>query len=354
MTPDLRIQTPQLIDELQQFASAKDASKARAYLHTLCEDAGLDVRVDAAGHTFARWSPAGIDPNQPAVGTGAHGGSVGVLCGLEAIRALQRTGAQFQHPIELVSFSYEDPDGPGPAATRPLADVQLTEDHYHAWVGLSREQGEKLKKQNAPIGIVMGIAGPATYGFHVTGDGGPAHSVSMPDRRDALCAAAETIHAIEQFARSSTSIDLTATVGQLDTRPGAVGAIPAEVRFTLELHDTDAQNRDQVAEAIHQECNTIALRRGLKITSEKQHAAPPAACDKTVIDAIEKACDGADLRWWKLVGGGYHDALAVARFAPTGMVLIPAGEDPDENPSPAEISAGVEVLALTLAELAGN
>ncbi|MEM6856172.1 MAG: hypothetical protein AAF593_17355, partial [Planctomycetota bacterium] len=200
-------------------------------------------------------------------------------------------------------------------------------------------------KQNASVGIAMSIIGSAGYRFRVTGEDGDAGAVPMPDRRDALCAAAETIHAIEQLARSSPSIDLTATIARMDVRPAKPGAIPSEVTFDLELHDTEAQNRNQVAEAIHQEGHTIALRRGLKITSEKQHARDPAACGKAVIDAIEHACDDADLRWWKMVGRSTPEALSVARFAPVGMVLIPGDTD-------ADLHVGVEVLTRTLAHLA--
>ena len=72
--------------------------RARAWMIERCKAAGLSVRQDAIGNTFARWN--GSDPKAPVVGTGSHidaipnagkyDGVVGVLGGLEAIRALQR------------------------------------------------------------------------------------------------------------------------------------------------------------------------------------------------------------------------------------------------------------------------
>jgi N-carbamoyl-L-amino-acid hydrolase len=69
--------------------------KARAWVKARCQEAGLSVREDAVGNTFARWN--GSDPSAPVVGTGSHidaipnagkyDGVVGVLGGLEAIRA---------------------------------------------------------------------------------------------------------------------------------------------------------------------------------------------------------------------------------------------------------------------------
>src|SRR5271157_4158692 len=74
--------------------------KARAWMKARCEEAGLTVREDAVGNTFARWD--GSEPGAPAVGTGSHidaipnagkyDGVVGALGGLEAIRVLRESG----------------------------------------------------------------------------------------------------------------------------------------------------------------------------------------------------------------------------------------------------------------------
>ena len=91
--------------------------KARAWLVSRCEIAGLRVRQDAIGNIFARW--IGSESNAPAVGTGSHidaipnagkyDGVVGVLGGLEAIRSLQVSGFRPKHSIELLVFTSEEP-----------------------------------------------------------------------------------------------------------------------------------------------------------------------------------------------------------------------------------------------------
>src|SRR5437016_3115572 len=116
------------LDELAVFSDAEapavtrvlytDADlRARAFLKKLCAAAGLTVREDAIGNLFARWP--GSDPSLPAVGTGSHAdaiphsgrydGTVGVLGGLEAIRALQAAGFRPKRSIELVMFTSEEP-----------------------------------------------------------------------------------------------------------------------------------------------------------------------------------------------------------------------------------------------------
>src|SRR5579871_1695334 len=76
---------------------SEDDLLARAWLKDLAATEGLTIREDAVGNTFFRWE--GREPALPAVATGSHmdaiphagmyDGTVGVLGGLEAIRALK-------------------------------------------------------------------------------------------------------------------------------------------------------------------------------------------------------------------------------------------------------------------------
>src|SRR5690242_19301745 len=107
--------------------------RARAFVRQLCEEAGLAVRADAAGNTFARWT--GIEPDLPPVATGSHidaipnagqyDGTVGVLGGLEAIRALSRAGFRPRRSLELILFTSEEPTrfGIGCLGSRLLAGL---------------------------------------------------------------------------------------------------------------------------------------------------------------------------------------------------------------------------------------
>ncbi len=54
----------------------------------------------------------------------------------------------------------------------------------------------------------------------------------MPDRKDALCAAAEIILSIEKHALATGGIDTVATVGNCDVFPGAVNSIPSRVTLS--------------------------------------------------------------------------------------------------------------------------
>src|SRR5438309_5400295 len=284
-----------LLSQLETLATFSDAEppavtrivftptdlKARAWVISLCEEARLAVRQDAIGNIFAGWT--GADAAAPAVGTGSHidaipnagkyDGVVGVLGGLEAIRALQRSGFRPRHSIELLTFTSEEPTrfGIGCIGSRMLSgtlsaeeaqclkddhsasldevregaglvgnleSVKLPRAYYKAFLELHIEQGPQLERELIPIGVVTRIAAPASLRILIEGSGGHAGAVLMPDRRDALCAAAELILAIENAARTSGAPDTVATVGICRVFPGAVNSIPSRVHLSADVRDT--------------------------------------------------------------------------------------------------------------------
>ena len=224
----IQIDQTRLLGELQDLATITSAEpssdgtavtrivfspddlRARAWLKELAKTEGFEVREDAIGNIFIRWT--GTDPDLPAVATGSHtdaiphagmyDGTVGVLGGLEAMRALKQSGFQPRRSIELLMFTSEEPtrfgigcigsrllagtidpvradqlreaNEPSDAArtleqvrtaagfSGALASVKLPHNHYHAWVELHIEQGPLLEREGIPLGIVTTIAAPTS------------------------------------------------------------------------------------------------------------------------------------------------------------------------------------------------
>jgi len=408
----LEINQQRLISELEALATISEAEppvvtrivftpadlKARAWMISRCEEAGLAVRQDAIGNIFARWN--GADPEAPAVGTGSHidaipnagkyDGVVGVLGGLEAIRALQRSGFRPKNSIELLVFATEEPTRFGigclgsrllsgtlsaDAATQlkdhdgesvdevrrkaglngNLQEVKLPKGYYKAFVELHIEQGPLLERAQISLGIVKGIAAPASLRISVEGAGGHAGGVLMPDRKDALCAAAELILAVENAARTSGAADTVATVGVCDVFPGAVNSIPGRVKMTLDIRDTDLARRDGVMQTIERAALSISAKRQVSIQSELLNADAPADCAPEVRSALADSCREHGFAFLEMVSRAYHDSLFVSRIAPTGMLFIPCrngySHRPDEYAAPEDIARGALVLAEALARL---
>lgn len=409
---NIEINSDQLFSEIEDLAAISDAEapgvtrivftstdrKARAWLKQLCEAVGLVVRQDPIGNMFARW--VGSDAQAPAVGTGSHidaipnagkyDGVVGVLGGLEAIRALRRSGFRPKSSIELLVFTSEEPTRFGigclgsrllsgvlsPEAAEKLNDkdggsvdqirseagifgdlqvVKLPGGYYKAFVELHIEQGPVLERERIPLGIVTKIAAPASGRITIEGAGGHAGGVLMPDRRDALCAAAELILGIENAARTSGSSDTVATVGMCDVFPGAVNSIPSRVALSLDIRDTDLAHRDSAMKKIEQRSQDIAASRKVAIRTEMLNADAPGDCAPQVVEALAEACEKHHFNFIRMISRAYHDSLFISHIAPTAMLFIPCrngySHRPDEYASIEDISRGALVLAETLASL---
>ena len=410
---DFRINAAQLSAELEQLSLFSEAAKpavtrvlyspqdqqARAWLKGLTLEAGLLWREDALGNSFIRLE--GNDPSLAAVGTGSHidaipfsgmfDGTVGVLGGLEVLRAIQSAGIQPRRALEVILFTAEeptrfglgclgsramagtitveqmqvlhDPDGNDLETLRaqagftgPLESVRLEQGHYSAFIELHIEQGPLLEQENIPIGLVTAIAAPASFFVHLEGEGGHAGARLMPGRRDALLAASEITLEVERAALAAGAIDAVGTTGICEVRPGAINSIPSRVRLGIDMRDIDGARRDQTVNRVLEAIKEISARRNVNARVEMLNADPPASSSQDVLEAARTACKDMNLKPKEMVSRAYHDTLFMARLCPISMIFIPCkggiSHRPDEFSSPEDIARGVEVLARTMLDLA--
>ncbi len=374
---------------------SKEDIAAREYLTGKFEEAGLAVRVDGVGNTFARWT--GHDPSRRPIATGSHvdaipnagkyDGVVGVLGALEAIRALKDSGFEPAASLEILLFTAEEPTlfGIGCLGSRflsgrlnansrlidssgksldvwrksagfhnSLEQVAMEKNFYEAFIELHIEQGPILERENCQIGIVEKIAAPAACRLIFEGEGGHAGAVLMPDRKDALLGGAEAAIALEHFVKSLGSADGVATTGVFDILPRAINSVPFRATLEMDIRDTDLAARQNVEAAIRAEATEIAKRRNLQVSFETINSDPPAICDARLIQIISDASNGLTTK--SLISRAYHDSLFMALLCPTAMIFIPCFQGyshrPDEFSKPEDLEAGVTVLARTLATLA--
>jgi N-carbamoyl-L-amino-acid hydrolase len=410
----LPIQLDRLMTEIEQLSRFSDAPApavtrilytetdlaARRYLRQLAEAAGFEWRTDAVGNSFVRW--LGIHPDLPPVATGSHidaipyagkyDGVVGVLGGLEALRSLHAAGFTPQRSLELIVFTAEEPTrfGLGCIGSRILAgklstadlhrlrdaegvgfeearqaagfqgeieSVPLTPGSYAAFVELHIEQGPVLEAASCTIGIVTGIAASTTATASFAGSGGHAGTVPMHLRHDPLLAAAEFALAAEHSAMQNGP-DAVATVGAWTVHPGASNSIPRRVQLSLDVRDVDEAARDQMVQVLAQTAEQLATQRSLAYTFDIINNDPALLCAPPIMTAVENTTRKLALPAMRLVSRAYHDTVFMGAICPVGMVFIPCrhgySHRPDEYAAPEHIAAGVQVLALTLAELASG
>jgi N-carbamoyl-L-amino-acid hydrolase len=350
-----------------------------------------------------------------------YDGTVGVLAGLEAMRSLRESGFTPRRSIETVLLTSEEPTRFGigclgsrllsgvlspttadalpdliaetnlgapssPTAsssakvgsqdaaanlqrartaagfTGDLATVPLPPNHFHAWLELHIEQGPLLERANIPIGIVTHIAAPASYRYTIEGIGGHAGALLMPDRRDALCAAAELILSIEKHTLAANVASATsnsvATVGALHVHPGAVNSVPSRVTLMLDIRDTDPARRDQIMAAFHTDIAAIQSTRGVTITEHQINADTPTTSDPHILNTLRQLLAQQNIPYLDLVSRAYHDTSFIARIAPVAMIFIPCrngvSHRPDEFATQESIALGTHLLAQALAQLASE
>ncbi|MBK1881282.1 M20 family metallo-hydrolase [Luteolibacter pohnpeiensis] len=372
--------------------------RARAWFKERCLSADLSLHEDAIGNLFATW--LGQDPDLEPVATGSHldaipnagkyDGVVGVLGGLEAIRALKASGYVPRRSIVLIMFTAEEPTrfGVGCLGSRmmsgvmPLARAELLQDEnglglnhwrgraghvsemsdvlldrgaFSSFVELHIEQGPKLEERGIDIGVVEKIAAPAAFRFHLTGAGGHAGAVLMPDRHDALLAGAEIALAVEKAAITSGSADTVATTGVFEVKPGAINSIPFAVKMEVDLRDTDMAARERAEKMILTQSADICTRRGIECSLETINSDEPAVCDANLVSLVEAKSLELGFSTQRMISRAYHDSLFMARLSPITMIFIPCfkgySHRPDEYSSPEAIRKGVAVLAETLKSL---
>src|SRR5215211_8493223 len=205
-------------------------------------EAGLEVERDERGNVVGRL--VGDRPELPEVWTGSHldsvpeggkfDGPLGVLAGLEAAVAIGRS----ERTLGVVVFRDEETGCHG--SRWRVGHGSLP----GSYVELHIEQGPRLARVDAPLGVVTGIVSYARRRVAFTGAAGHAGTKPMDAREDALCKAAEYVLRVRDAA---AAIDgAVGTVGVLEVEPGAVNVIPGAVNLTVDARAPDDARLDHL------------------------------------------------------------------------------------------------------------
>ena len=359
------------------------------------KEAGCEIRVDAIGNIFAR--RAGRDPGLPPVLTGSHldtqptggkfDGNYGVLSGLEVMRALNDHDIQTEAPIEVVVWTNEEGSrfvpvmmGSGVFAEAFTLDHALKQQDtdgvsvaqalqaigfagaepcrpfpIKAYFEAHIEQGPILEARDDVIGSVTGALGQRWYDVTVTGMEAHAGPTPMELRKDALLAAAGLIQAVNRIALDHAPHG-RGTVGWVDNYPNSRNVIPGTVRFSVDLRAASDDVLDSMNAAITQACKD-ASKNGVDVRLEQVVYFPPQPFAPELVDAVRTAAQHLGFSHTDIVSGAGHDAVYVARIAPTAMIFIPCKDgishNEIEDAKPEHITAGADVLLQAMLAQAG-
>ncbi|QTI78387.1 Zn-dependent hydrolase [Roseomonas marmotae] len=358
----------------------------RALLRRWAEEVGCTLTVDRVGNMVLRRE--GRDPARPAVAIGSHldtqptggkfDGVLGVLAGLEVLRALHEARIETLAPIVLINWTNEEgarfsPPMMGSGVAMGLFDeeeVLAKRDPAGAvfgeelrrigWQGeaeptvlqslgayfeLHIEQGPLLEQAGIPVGIVDRALGQAWFDVTVTGEEAHAGSAMAP-RRDALVAAAALVQAVESIAKEEGG---RGTVGRLTLAPDSRNVVPSRVWFSVDLRHGDEAALARMGQALRQRAAGIARARRVEVAVEDFWTFPLTPFNPDLVAALEQAARGRGLNYQVMPTGIGHDAVYVARRVPSVMIFVPCEEgishNEAENITPAWAEAGLVVLA---------
>ncbi len=356
-----------------------------------CRDAGCEVTFDQVGNIYAR--RRGRDSARAAVATGSHldtqphggkfDGIYGVLAGLEVVRALNNARVETEAPIDVIVWTNEEgvrfsPPLAGSSAFAGVADVAKIhaavtldgttvrqdlestgylgeerpgERKLDCFVEAHIEQGPILEAAGMTIGIVTQIQGIRWLRVTVTGMDSHAGTTPMDRRRDALLGAAEMVTTLNRIAREQDQW-ARLTNGRLEVEPNSGATIPGRVVFICDLRHPDAATLDSLDARMQEAMRAIAGRNGLDIGIERVINKPPVHFAGALVDTVREAARRCGYSSMDMLSGAGHDAMNVARVAPTGMIFVPCKDglshNEAESATPPHLAAGAHTLLHTL------
>ena len=379
---------------LYRMAFTPADMEGKAWLEARMREAGLTTSRDGACNVIGRLS--GTNPDLPALVIGSHidtvpcagilDGTLGVLTGLECLRALHECGAAPERTIELIAFSDEEGRFGGMFGSQAFTG-QITPDTIHlaadpggeklaeamtsqgldpwlalqarrdpttvaAYLELHIEQGPVLAAENRQIGVVEAITGLFKWTVTLAGEPNHAGTTPMPMRRDAFMGIADFAHEIPRLLDENGSETSRATIGRVELTPGSANTVPGEARFTLDVRDVDETVMYELAGSARKALTAIARRRGLRFSYEVESWISPVSCDPALTETIEDAAKSLDTRYRRMESGAAHDAQILASICPVGMIFVPSVDGKSHSPAEwtawDDIEAGAKVMLGTI------
>jgi N-carbamoyl-L-amino-acid hydrolase len=166
-------------------------------------------------------------------------------------------------------------------------------------------------------------------------------------RKNALVAAAKMVADIDELAYRFQP-DGRAMVGFMQVKPNSRNVIPGEVKFSIDLRHA----RDDAIEKMEGEARALCERHAQSgsVTVSVERVANYPACkfDATCVAAVRDAAQKLGISHMDIVSGAGHDAIYMARVAPTGMIFVPCeggiSHNEIENAKAEDLGAGCAVL----------
>lgn len=408
---NLRVNGQRLWDSLMELAQIGATPKGGVCRLTLTDldkqgrdlvtrwarEAGMTVTIDKIGNGFMR--RPGRNNSLPPIMTGSHidtqptggkfDGNYGVLAGIEVVRTLNDHGIETEAPIEVAFWTNEEgsrfvpvmmgsgvfakaftlehayaaTDTEGKTVKGELQRIgyigdQEPGDHpIGAYFETHIEQGPVLEDNDKTIGVVSGVLGIRWFDCTVTGMEAHAGPTPMALRKDAMLAATRIMQDVVAAAHRHPPHG-RGTVGMVQVFPNSRNVIPGRVKFSIDLRNSTDELVDAMAAEVKAFADQVAKEHGVQVHIEMVSSYPAQLFHPECVEAVGRAAAKLGYSHMPAVSGAGHDAVYMAKLAPSGMIFIPCKDgishNEIEDAKPEHIEAGCNVLLHAMLERAGT
>ena len=370
-------------------------AEGRSLFQSWCEDAGMSMGLDRMGNMFRRHEGAEPDLDPVYIGShlgiqptgGKYDGVLGVLAGLEVIRAIRDMGLTTRRPIVVTNWTNEEGARFAPAMLASGVFAGIHDEDYansredaegkrfgdeldrigwrgeeapgerkiHAMFEYHIEQGPILEAEGKQIGVVT--QGQGLWWLQLTLTGKDAHTGSTPMhlRVNAGLGMARITEAVHRIAMDHQPKAVGA-VGQAKVYPNSRNVIPGKAVFTIDFRSPELEKLTSMRSKLEAEAAEIAKDLGLGIEIEPVGHFDPVTFDAGLAETLRNAADRLGYSHMDIVSGAGHDACWINRLAPTVMIMCPCVDGLSHNEaeeiSPERASAGADVLLHAVLEAA--
>ena len=362
--------------------------EARRWLRARYEEAGLDGTIDGVGNVFGRSRQAGkallIGSHSDTQPTGGWlDGALGVIYGLEVVRALAADDATRGFPVDAVSFQDEEARFVGCLGSRSLigaltpemergatdtrgvalADalreaglagvprLRLDPGRYAGFLEPHIEQGPHLEEAGHRIGVVTGIVGLRGFRFVFPRTAEPRghhdDGATSGCRHRALRTRLADQPGVSEGRGRTQRLD----DGRVRIEPNATSIVPGYAELDLQFRDPEDGPLDAFEQVVARLVAEMNGRAGVTVEAIRARAPiRPTRMDARLQSHVEAAAERyAPGQWQRMPSGAFHDAGIVAACLPSAMLFIPSiggiSHDFAEDSREEDILRGCEVAA---------
>ena len=380
--------------------------KTRAWFAEKLREIGVEPELDGAANMWG--TVPGRSEKSLLIGShldsvpggGWLDGVLGVLAGLEVLRAAKASGTTPALTLRVVDWADEegarfgrslagssasagtlDPqkelahlvDRAGVKLPDALAENGVTLESMRtasayfqaqnvaAYLELHIEQGPVLEELGEPVGVVLGTMGVERHMLRFIGQA--AHSGAAPIhlRKDAFLAAAEFALACRDISVRHSGPEprtrVVATCGVVKVEPNFVTAVPGATEISIDMRALDAKVLASMYTEAQEAAAKAARTHLVEVVWTRIWDIPPRLFDETLLGFVRSSVTEVVGRAPELPSGPLHDAAEMVPLVPTAMVFAQSSpgishtkiEDTPEPALDASIQAFLRTVDKTVA-----